>query len=230
MSPNFVKRIPVKGAQVAATEKCIVSDVGFKELKEWHDQIQLPFITNIPLSAAQDPALDRKWNWPAIYLFSLATNRAKKRAVEAFQLLIEGPNPNKGFVIVGQALLVHGYVHPGSRFEKTTFVWYLTSTPQNALNSFSVSNQYVVLPLLLDTAIQKSLKRGFGGRIALHADSHGTATQQERLIRLYKRYGLTQMAHLKGTFLSFFRPRIDGQYFTHSVSTAAAVKTLDYLR
>jgi hypothetical protein len=189
------------------------------------------FITNVPLAAGQDPALDRKWNWPAIYLFSVATNEPRDRTAEAFQLLVRSPTPGRDFVIVGQALLVHGYVHPGERSKPTTFVWYLASTPQNALNSFAIPRQYVVLPLLLDTAIQKSLERGYGGRIALHSDNKGTPNQQAALIARYSRCGLTQMSNLKGTYLSVFRPRIDGQYFTHSVETAAIeVAKWDHLR
>jgi len=67
-------------------------------------------------------------------------------------------------------MLVVGYPHTGEAGEMSTFVWFLTSTPAWALRAFGVTDRFVVMPLLLDAAVQASRWQRLRGRVALHAD------------------------------------------------------------
>jgi hypothetical protein len=191
-------------------------------MRDWQQKIHDKFIAN------DQNRLDRDWNWPAYFFSSHFLNNFTGRATEAFQLIVSSPAMRN--VPIGQAMLVTGYPHPGEEDCSSAFVWFLTSTPQAALKSFGIRDRFVVMPLLLDTAIQQSRLLGLDGRVALHADNKGSRQQQDDLIARYKKYGMHQQPRLFGRLLSFGR-RMDERYFVHSpVSALAAAKKLDHLR
>jgi hypothetical protein len=209
---KVITRIPVAGS-AERTVDCVVQEAGLRELRNWHRFIHDPFI-------APDAArLDRSWSWTRFLIASYVLNDSHGRLTEAFQLVVASPTGRS--VPVGLALLVSGYPHPGEPGAMSSFVWFLTSTPPAALSALGVTERFVVLPLLLDTAVQASRWHGLGGRIALHADRHGTAQQQDDLVRRYLRCGLVQRRHVKGWFLSLLR-RMDDRYFVYDLASAHA--------
>lgn len=158
----------------------------------------------------------------------IVLNDSHGRLTEAFQIVVASPTGRN--VPVGLAMLVTGYPHPGAPTEMSTFVWFLSSTPSTALESMGVPNRFVVMPLLLDTAVQVSRWHGLGGRVALHADHRGTRQQQNDLVKRYLQCGLVRRNYLKGSLLSIFR-RMDDRYFVYDLASAHACKLKwDYLR
>ena len=209
---KVVERIPIAGV-ATGTVDCVVQEAGLRELRNWHKFIHDPFI-------APDLArLDRSWSWTRFLMASYVLNEPLGRLTEAFQIVVASPSGRT--VPVGLAMLVSGYPHPGEAGAMSTFVWFLTSTPQAALLSLGVTERFVVMPLLLDTAIQASRWHGLGGRTALHAEQSGTKQQQDDLVRRYLRCGLVPQSHLKGLFLSLFR-RMDERYFVYDLASAHA--------
>lgn len=202
--------------------ECVVQQVGLRELRNWHRFIHDPYI-------APDPArLDRAWNWPRLLMASYAVNDLAGRATHAFQLVVASPTGRS--VPVGLAMLVSGYPHPGEDSAQATFVWFLSSTPKGALQSLGIDRRYVVMPLLLDTAIQVSRWQGLEGRTALHADNRGTHTQQADLLERYRRCGMHNPKHLNQSVLSLFR-RMDDRYFVYNMASAHAFSLKwDHLR
>ena len=146
-------------------------------------------------------------------------NDLQGRLTEAFQIVVS--SPTNRVVPVGQAMLVSGYPHPGRSDHASTFVWYLTSTPASALRAMGITDRFVVLPLLLDTAVQASRWQGLDGRVALHADSRGTPAQNEDLVKRYSACGLIRRNQLRGLLLSLFR-RMDDRYFVYDGASAHA--------
>jgi hypothetical protein len=192
---------------------CLVREAGFAQLRAWQRLVHDPYI-------APDPArLDRSWNWPRYYAASHFLNDAHGRLTDAFQLLV--PAPDGSAIPVGMAMLVSGYPHPGRPQDMSTFVWFLTAAPQQALRDLGLAHRFVVLPLLLDTAVQISRWQGLEGRVALHADHRGTRDQQDDLVRRYKACGLTRRNHLRGLWLSLFR-KMDDRYFVYDEASAHA--------
>jgi hypothetical protein len=192
---------------------CVVQEAGFVELGNWQRLIHEPFI-------ATDPTrLDQSWNWPRYLTASYLLNDVQGRLTEAFQIVISSPTGRA--VPLGLAMLVHGYPYPGEPGEMSTFVWFLTSTPASALRAFGITDRFVVMPLLLDTAVQASRWQGLQGRVALHADHRGTRKQQDDLVKRYLAYGLIRRNHLKGSLLSLFR-RMDDRYFVYDMASAHA--------
>jgi len=216
-----IERIP-RARPGTGVVDCIVQEAGFRELGNWQRLIHEPFI-------ATDPArLDRGWNWPRYLSASYLLNDVHGRLTEAFQIVISSPTGRA--VPVGLAMLVSGYPHPGEAGEMSTFVWFLTSTPASALHSFGVTDRFVVMPLLLDTAVQASRWQGLRGRVALHADHRGPPKQQDDLVKRYLACGLTRRNHLKGSLLSRFR-RMDDRYFVYDTASAhACTLKWDHLR
>jgi hypothetical protein len=216
-----ISRLPVAGASGRHVE-CVVQEAGLRELRNWHRFIHDPYI-------APDPArLDRTWKWTRYLMGSYVLNDAYGRLTEAFQILVASSSGRA--VPVGQALLVTGYPHPGRPGEPSTFVWFLTSTPAPALQALGVRERFVVMPLLLDTAVQASRWAGLNGRVALHADHRGTKAQQDDLVARYLRCGLTRRRELKHAVLSLFR-RMDDRYFVYDEAGAhACTLRWDFLR
>lgn len=218
---KVIERIPVVGAG-SGTVDCVVQEAGLRELRNWHRFVHDPFI------APDLSRLDRAWSWPRYLMASYVLNESHGRLTEAFQIVVASPTGR--VVPVGLAMLVTGYPHPGEIGASSTFVWFLTSTPQPALASMGVSQRFVVMPLLLDTAVQASRWHGLDGRTALHADHRGTRAQQDDLVKRYLRCGLTRRRHLKGSLLSIFR-KMDDRYFVYDVASAhACALKWDFLR
>lgn len=207
-----IERIPVLGG-ATGTLDCVVQEAGLRELRNWHRFIHDPFI-------APDPArLDRDWSWTRYLMASYVLNESHGRLTEAFQIVVASPSGRS--VPVGLAMLVTGYPHPGEASAMSTFVWFLTSTPQAALVSMGVTDRFVVMPLLLDTAVQASRWHGLDGRTSLHADHRGTRRQQDDLVKRYLRCGLQRRSYLRGSLLSLFR-RMDDRYFVYDLASAHA--------
>jgi hypothetical protein len=209
---KVIERIPVVDSG-NGTVDCVVQEAGLRELRNWHRLIHDPFI-------ATDPArLDRSWSWTRYLIASYVLNESHGRLTEAFQIVVASPTGRS--VPVGLSMLVTGYPHPGGVEAMSTFVWFLTSTPKAALVSMGVTDRFVVMPLLLDTAVQASRWHGLGGRTSLHADHRGTKRQQDDLVQRYLRCGLTRRRHLQGSLLSVFR-RMDDRYFVYDAASAHA--------
>ncbi|MDM0116801.1 hypothetical protein QTI66_32210 [Variovorax sp. J22R133] len=211
-SIKVIERIPLARPATGLVE-CIVQEAAFQELVSLQRLIHELFI-------APDVArLDRAWNWPRYLTASYLLNDLHGRLTEAFQIVVSSPTGRA--VPVGLAMLVSGYPHPGEAGEMSTFVWFLTSAPAAALRAFGVTDRFVVMPLLLDTAVQASRWQGLHGRVALHADHRGTPKQQDDLVKRYLACGLTRRNHLKGSLLSRFR-RMDDRYFAYDIASAHA--------
>ncbi len=209
---KVIQRIPVIGGSPAEVE-CVVQEAGLRELRNWHRFIHDPYI-------APDPGrLDRSWSWPRYLMASYVLNDLSGRLTQAFQLVVASPTGRN--VPVGLAMLVSGYAHPGEARARSTFVWFLSSTPPAALRSLGIPHRFVVLPLLLDTAVQASRWQGLGGRTALHADHHGTSQQQKALAERYRRCGMENLRHLNRSWLSFLR-LMDDRYFVYNLASAHA--------
>lgn len=209
---KVIERIPVLGGAAGVVE-CVVEEAGLREFRNWHRFVHDPFI-------APDPSrLDRTWSWTRYLMASYVLNESHGRLTEAFQIVVASPTGRN--VPVGLAMLVTGYPHPGEASAMSTFVWFLTSTPPAALAAMGVTDRFVVMPLLLDTAVQASRWHGLGGRTSLHADHRGTKPQQYDLVKRYLRCGLASRRHLKGILLSFFR-RMDDRYFVYDMASAHA--------
>lgn len=124
-------------------DACLTCPSGVQPAKVIHE----PFISN---NASR---LDRLWRWPRYYAASHLANGPAGRLTTAFQLVVRAADDQADWH--GNACL--RFPASGNANVRSAFVWFLISAPRAVLLAYGVEDQFVVMPLLLDTAVQISL-------------------------------------------------------------------------
>jgi len=173
----------------------------------WHGVVQ-PHI-----DAAAEPRADKGWDWRILRtMFPLAEVLRRRRCYGYSVFALDRHNMVSA-APVGMVLLIERYPYLANPSQDSTFVWFLSAAPAEALKSFDG------IPLslggvLLDIAITTSINTGTEGRIALHCAPAGGP----RLLKFYEKNGLARLPEA----IALPAPwENDGRYF-HADSTIAA--------
>ena len=216
---NFIKRLRV--ANSSHTVDLNLHTCGFRDMQTWHQLIHKPFI---------EPSGDigSDWDWRARFIGCNLSEALFRRKALTFQFRVASRD---GLAIpVAQFILSVPYRWPANPTDGCAFIWLLARTPKAALAHYGVDDWPVVLPAVLDTAIQVSLESELQGRIGLHASAGGSQKQNEELERKYIAYGLQRREKLGGYF-AFPHRREDGRFFYFGPAEAQAFSiTHDDLR
>jgi hypothetical protein len=220
-----IKRLPISGAQTYVD--VLVECVGLKEAQYWDQNIQPEIV--------KQNRLDAKWRWPAYFEWYSASESLRKRNISLYQIGVPAAAGKKAPLAL--MLLSEGY-NALAGGGKSVFVWYLATAPSQALANLGVhyAKPELLLPAIIDTAIQRSMELGYDGRIGLHAAPN--PKDAARHIGLYKSYRdqarLKALAKGEKVDLSVGRRIMasnDGRYFFANEKLAQALSnTLDYLR
>lgn len=134
----------------------------------WQDHVQ-PYIRTAN-------RLDSSWNWPQLFTTTVTLEAARGRRVSLFCMNV--PNATNGSVPLAIMLLSEGYPALDGTQDGSVFLWYLASAPSTALQhlGFVYNKPSMVVPALVDTAIQRSYELGYDGRVGLHAAMQGGDT------------------------------------------------------
>ncbi|MCC5612960.1 hypothetical protein LC612_41305 [Nostoc sp. CHAB 5834] len=203
---------PVKNIRVANTLETRAIEIvkcGLKDVFAWQNKIQ----THIPKGE-----IGGKWNWPAIHLGCKFLEMVNFRKAQTYKVCVR--NSENQRITVGQVILTNGYAYPGDASEKCVFIWFVASAPEAALQEFGIEKRFVVLPAIVDFAIQLSKANGYDGRIGLHAAT-GTPKQSADLMGKYIKLGLTQRKEQSKYFRAPFRKE-DGRLFYFDENGAQA--------
>ncbi len=199
-----------------------VIEGGLRQARRWHHAVHVPFI-------ASDPArLDHRWNWPRLVVWSSILERTALRRSVFLQLNVGLANGDA--FPVGQILVSDGFPYFPRPPGDCVFLWYLSAAPSSALTHHGLPADLRLMKPLVDTAIQFSLQRGYGGRLALHAATGGNPAADRKLYDAYKKgIGLEPYAGRSGK-IGLFRTN-DKRYFHADEQRALDIaRRLDYLR
>jgi hypothetical protein len=220
-----IKRLPI--SKSSAFVDVNVRMVGTKEALFWDKNVQ-------PYIQAQN-RLDATWRWPSLFSRYGKLESLSGRAVSLFQIGI--PTSIGTEAPLGLMLLAENYPFLQGVGD-SVFIWFLATSPTQALAKLGVtySKPEMLLPALIDTAIQRSIELGYEGRIGLHAAPN--PGDQKRHTSLYTNYRDTARlkALPKSTKVNLSLGRAlrvpnDGRYFFANEKLAQALSnSLDYLR
>lgn len=212
---TFIHRLPSDQGTVPVT----VAEGDITHAEAWDRDIQKPFIDSTD-------RIDAGWSWRTNYLRCSMAEVALLRHL-AFLRVVTATATGESFT-VGQMLLSDGYPYPPDRSKPCVFLWYLAGAPSTAATAFKAPKCKAVLASLVDSALQFSHLRGYGGRLCLHASPQGSAQQKAELMERYKQTGLKRLG--RGIFIGPFR-RNDGRYFYADEQLALKLSAgLDALR
>jgi hypothetical protein len=196
---TFISYLP--GGDGQARVPVVIAEADITDAEVWDRDVQAPWI-------AQTSRIDKDWSWRRNYLRSALVEMAVGRELAYLQLQTSDSNGN--VFTVGQVLLSNGYPYPPDRGLPCVFLWYLAGAPPDAATVAGVPAYKGVLAALVDSSIQFSYTRGYGGRLCLHASPAGTDAQRADLLERYRRIGLKGWSG--GLVAGWFR-RNDGRYF-----------------
>lgn len=147
-SSNPGSKIPVQ--VVPLTEKIV---------HIWVKEIQ-PYIKTQPNRS------DVNWRWGIFYMLTRLIPQIKGYAI------LTKTNKNTA-IPAGLILCFPKYKWLADHNKLSSFVWFITSAPNEILKTLDVDNPPKVGRCLLDTAVQISMNAGYQGRIGLHAAPAG---------------------------------------------------------
>lgn len=178
---RFVRRAPTKsGGDVELR----VTELELPHVLWWHSHVQ-PVID-------QDPhRTDRGWNWLLYVPFARAAGGFLRRRPAGYAVGMVVPEPGH-FIPCALVQLLGRYPALNDNLQRSTFTWFLTTAPVEAMVSISehrLTEDGVPKRLgtiALDVAVTHSLNHRGRGRVGLHADEDGG----ERLLQWYQRQGM----------------------------------------
>jgi hypothetical protein len=186
----------------------------------WHQQVQAPHI-------AGTARVDRNWNWPRLMTWTSLLEKLLGRRAVFFQLNCAAATGSA--FPVGQILVSDGYPFLSDHHKRCIFLWYLAGAPADALKTHGLPTALKLMRPLVDIAIQFSVQRGYGGRLALHAASNKNAADDKALCEKYEK-GCKLIPFSAAKRLSGARKN-DGRYFyAHEQRALEVSSDLDYLR
>lgn len=198
-----------------------VHEGAMTDARRWHALVQ-PHIR-------ASGRLDAGWEWPSMYKRSQICERTFSR--NASLQCIDIVNGAGTLVPLAIMLLSEGYPALDRRGQRGIFLWYLAAAPANALHAMGLTQQrpMLVLRAIIDAAIQCSIRRGYDGRVGLHAARAG----KEALLRKYRDdVCMTALGdEVNLSLLRRIRSGKDGRYFwVDPVRARSLSASLDYLR
>ncbi|EGR3356014.1 hypothetical protein [Vibrio parahaemolyticus] len=198
-----------------------VIEASKEHLTFWDQYVQKPYINTMPERA------DCGWNWLTNTPFIMRVARALNQAPQLFSIVME---KDKRFIPLGLVLVVNKYPFVKDLTNESTFLWYLTSAPEDfLLEHLSKDELPSVGKITLDIGVTASFQNQNDGRVGLHADPKGG----DKLIRFYKRCKLEQLDKTAKLPLSrrLKKGGNDGRYFYFDSSSALEFsQSLDSLR
>ena len=232
---QFVREIETKGGRRIPV---LVSEAGAEGARYWHQRVQ-PHIINGESRQGKGEnegdaqgynRLDRHWNWPGLYQWTMLLERLNKRRVVLLQMNVKLADGNA--FPVGQVLLSDGYPFIRNPRKPSVFLWFLAGAPQGALQEAGLPVDLKLMRPLVDIAIQFSFMSGYEGRISLHAARSGNQEGDQKLYNQYGHIGLKPHLGKLGRFIRFVTLRQnDGRYFyTDEQKALDLSQQLDYLR
>lgn len=205
---TFISSLPLR---VGGTLPVRVVEADITHAEDWDRDIQIPWIDKMD-------RIDRFWRWRELYLRSALLERALRRKLAFLQLVT--PAADGSAFVLGQMLLANGFPYPPARRQGCVFLWYLAGAPTAAAERAGVPRYQGILNALVDTAVQLSYRRGYSGRVCLHASPEGRPEQRDALMERYKMAGL--LPWNEGLFVGWIR-RNDGRYFLATEQASAAI-------
>jgi hypothetical protein len=221
---RFVSRAPTRSGEYAALR---VAEMDSAHVLWWHAHVQ-------PLIDRDPQRVDQGWNWLLYAPFSYVAGNVMGRSPVGYTvgLVVEESGQ---FVPCALALLLGEYHALTNHRQLSTFTWYLTTAPVEAMVSiaeFDLTEDQVPKRLgsiALDVSVTHSLNHKGRGRVALYADQTGGA----QLLRWYEQQGmqiLPRQARIPPGPRRFFKPS-DGRYCYFTSKTGLAFsRSLDSLR
>jgi hypothetical protein len=221
---GFVRRAPTESGEDVAIH---ITRMTLPHVLWWHSHIQ-PIID-------RDPSrVDRDWNWLLYISFATLTGGILARRPAGYTIGIPDPESDR-FIPCGLVQLVGRYPALDDNKKKGSFVWFLSTVPDEALETVAGYH----LPrdrrpkrlgtITLDIAVTHSLNHHRFGRTALHADDEGGDT----LLGWYHRRGMSVLPagrKLPPGPRRFVKPS-DGRYCYYTVDNALeSSHALDALR
>lgn len=221
---RFVRKAPTRSGTDVALR---VTAMEPSHVLWWQSHVQ-------PLIDADSERVDCDWNWmlyaPLTRLFGVATG---KRPV-GYTVGIEAPDSDQ-FIPCAMVLLLGRDRALDNHAKRSTFTWYLTTAPEQALTTiddYHLSPDQLPLRLgtiALDVGVTHSLNHAARGRVSLHSDPRGG----KRLLGWYQRRGMSVLPEDQRLPIGprrLFKPS-DGNYCYYTRAAAlAASRELDELR
>lgn len=209
---NLVRKIRI--ARTSRTVPLEITAASFEDVVAWQQLIQKPFV--YPAGG-----IGHNWDWPALFIQCQVVETMMGRDTGVYQLSVE--NDKGEAVPVAQIIVTLPYAWPGpKKSQGCAFLWFMMSTPHEALKEYGVSERFSVMNVVLDTLIQISLEHGYGGRIGLHAAAGSTVEETETLVKKYESYGLRKRQKRWWSFFRFPHRRDDGRFFYFNDEDALA--------
>jgi len=178
MKIEHICKAPIRGLTSHTDVEVRVAN---KELLNfWHNQVQLPFINSM------DNRLDVGWNWPNKILLVQGTI-ARQLNQEPVCYTI-GKKIGEGFLPLALIFLAEKYPAVFDKQKSSSFIWYLSTAPQDFLKLYlDENNMPNISELCLDVGITASYINGYNGIIGLHAlNSKKKKKASKKLLNFYQ--------------------------------------------
>jgi hypothetical protein len=164
MKVKHVSKAPVKNTPNYTD--IVVAIANTEVLKYWHKNIQLPFINTT------EDRLDKGWNWPRT-IYTLHGTIAKIRNQQPICYTI-GKKVDDGYLPLALVFVAEKYPALFDVTKSSSFVWYLSTAPQEFAKMFLKDEDIPKLgKLCVDVGITSSFNSNNNGVIGLHASREG---------------------------------------------------------
>ncbi len=208
-SAKFVKNAPA--SDKATTCPIRVRRVTDADLR-WWDKYAKPIIQII-----EPTRPDANWDWWIITSWDALLASTLRQKPECFSLVTDAPTSGGKTreIVCGLIQLVGRYEYLADHSLSSVYVWYLSTTPVETLQSFFGRKPLPKLlgKILLDVGVTRSFQLGLDGRTGLYADDAG----KDQLLDFYTNAlncGMTALPKsdpLPSVLRSRFRPN-NGRY------------------
>jgi hypothetical protein len=170
---------------------------------DWDLNVQ-PFIRKSVQARA-----DRWWSWVVLRQLFPLQQYLKGYRCRAYTIVT--PNQNEEAVPVAMLLLIERYPHvdPAEQGVDSTFMWFLSTAPDEAMQAMGVARPPSLGIAVVDTALVHSAADGCNGRAWLHAATSGGA----RLLDFYERSAGMFRLNSTAPMPAKVHRRNDGRFF-----------------
>jgi hypothetical protein len=171
---SFVAYAPARGA--SGEVPIAVVDMTVRHALDWDLNVQ-PFIRK-----SHQIRADRWWSW--VVLRQLFPLQQYLKGYRCRTYTIVTPNQDDDAVPAAMLLLIDRYPHvdPAEQGADSTFMWFLSTAPDEAMHAMGVARPPSLGLAVVDTALVHSSADGCDGRAWLHAATSGG----DRLIDFYE--------------------------------------------
>ena len=221
---GFVRRAPTAGG---GTIDLRVSPLTSAHALWWHSRVQ-------PVIDEDRDRVDDDWNWILYVPFARVAGKVMAKRPAGYSVGLENTGAGD-FVPCAMTLLLGRNPAFDDHTKRSTFTWYLTTAPEQALLNlpeYGLTEDRLPKALgsiTLDVAVTHSFNHRGHGRVGLHADEEGG----DALLEWYQRRGmavLSEDTRLPPGPRRLFSPS-DGRYCYYTTEAAVeASRSLDNLR